>query len=97
MLLTVRGITRSIRFFNDPTILSDRVSRCKDETHQSAPPLRRPNEIIDLGYFNAVATSRNKRAGRPPPTTFFIGVLSSLPIQTPIIIPLTEPMNHPSR
>ena len=53
------------------------------------------NELYD--YLIADATSRNNRAGSPPPTTFFIGASSSFPIHTPISIPFTDPMNHASR
>ena len=45
----------------------------------------------------AIAMSWNRRAGRPPPWTDFIGRLSSLPSQTPMIAPSTQPMNQASR
>ena len=52
--------------------------------------------IFRLGH-RLIAMSWNSRAGRPPPCTDFIGRLSSLPSQTPMISPSMQPMNQASR
>ncbi len=57
---------------------------------------------VGHGQRISCAISRNSRAGRVPPVTLFIGLLSSFPSQTATMCPpgapaLVQPMNHASR
>src|SRR5262249_38835664 len=45
---------------------------------------------------DCVTNSFQMRAGRSPPVTPLVGVLSSLPIHTPTTMSLVNPMNHAS-
>ena len=75
------------------TVVGDGVSAATG----ISPPLGIGSGSGGLPVSAAVMKSCQMRVGRLPPVTLFIGVLSSLPTQTPVTRSAVKPMNQASR